>query len=440
MSARFADRADAGRRLASGLASYRNANPLILAIPRGGVPIGRIVADALDGELDLVLVRKLGAPFNPEVAIGAVDEAGTIRLEPEAREIGANEAFVEQEAARELALIRERRKRYSPHRAPIDPRGRTVIVVDDGLATGATMRSALAAIRAAHPARLVCAVPVAAPDSLDEVAELCDETFCLDAPEDFHAVGQFYVDFQPVGDAVVESLLAHKDTGARGASREVEIRVGLETIRGDLDVPVDTRGLVIFAHGSGSGRLSPRNRFVARALNEARIATLLCDLLTVEEDRVRAHRFDVRLLAARLDALIDWAAREEELRGLATGLFGASTGAAAALVTAARRPSLAAIVSRGGRPDLAGPDALERVTAPTLLVVGGHDPDVLALNRAAMSRMRGEARLVIVPGATHLFEEAGALECVAALAARWFEAHFPELRSTSMPGRTRGVG
>ncbi len=435
----FADRSDAARHLAAALSTYRAAHPLVLAIPRGGVPIGRVLADALGGELDIVLVRKLGAPFNPEFAIGAVDERGKIHLEAHARHARADAEFVEEEAARELERIRARRRRYSPDREPIDPAGRTVIVVDDGLATGATMRAALASVRAMHPARLVCAVPVAAPESLAAVEELCDEVVCLMAPPDFYAVGQFYRNFLPVDDDTVVAELARTappiTSPTQAISRHVRIAVGGSDIEGDLEIPASAHGLVIFAHGSGSGRMSPRNRFVARVLNERRLGTLLCDLLTVEEDRDPAKRFDIALLAARVEAAVDWARGQQGLRDLPIGLFGASTGAAAALIASVRRPAIAAVVSRGGRPDLAGAEALARVAAPTLLIVGSADPEVLALNRAALSHIPANAELAIVPGATHLFEEPNALERVAALAAQWFGRHLHRgaapLRSTA---------
>jgi predicted phosphoribosyltransferase/pimeloyl-ACP methyl ester carboxylesterase len=424
----FADRADAARQLAVALASYKGTNPLVLGIPRGGMPIGRILADALGGELDIVLVRKIGAPFNPEYAIGAVDERGTIQLEPHVRSTHADAAFVRDEAARQIELIRERRKRYSPQRAPIDPAGRTVIVVDDGLATGATMRAALSSVRARHPARLVCAVPVAAPESLESMEALCDDIVCLVAPRDFQAVGQYYQDFLPVEDAEVVTLLRapsrpHAPVD-RQVSRHVRIPAGGIEVEGDLDVPDGAKGLVVFAHGSGSGRMSPRNRFVARILNEAGLATLLCDLLAHEEDTRYAARFDIALLADRLDAIVGWTQREHSLNSLPIGLFGASTGAAAALVAAARQPDVVkAVVSRGGRPDLAGRAVLARVSAPTLLIVGGADREVLTLNECALGQMPDAAMLTIVPDATHLFEEPGALENAAALAARWFERH-----------------
>jgi putative phosphoribosyl transferase len=197
-------------------------------------------------------------------------------------------------------------------------------------------------------------------------------------------------------------------------------------LEGDLVLPDGASGVVVFAHGSGSGRQSPRNRQVASRLNEAGLGTLLMDLLTAEEDELDRvtgeHRFDITLLAGRLTAAIDWL-REGEATRLPIGLFGASTGAAAALVAAAaRRDDVAAVVSRGGRPDLAGP-ALLQVRAPTLLIVGGADHVVLELNRRALEQLRTEKQLVVVPGAGHLFEEHGALEQVAALAADWFSRH-----------------
>lgn len=192
---------------------------------------------------------------------------------------------------------------------------------------------------------------------------------------------------------------------------------------GDLAFSGADTGLVIFAHGSGSSRKSPRNRAVAAALAQAGLATLLFDLLTEREAGDRANVFDIPLLAARVADAVDWARAEPRLAGLDIGLFGASTGAAAALVAAAdRRDNIGAVVSRGGRPDLAG-NALARVAAPTLLVVGGADDVVIDLNRAAYARLQCEKRLAIVPGATHLFEEPGTLETVMALAADWFTAH-----------------
>jgi CBS domain-containing protein/dienelactone hydrolase len=223
----------------------------------------------------------------------------------------------------------------------------------------------------------------------------------------------------------------------------VSIPVGDITLDGDLVVPEGARGIIVFAHGSGSSRHSPRNRFVAEVLQSRRHATLLLDLLTQEEERIdlrtREYRFDIERLGARLVAAIDWVRQQPATAQLSVGLFGASTGAAAALLAAAARPEVIdAVVSRGGRPDLAGP-ALRRVTSPTLLIVGGDDEPVIALNREAMANMRTETQLEIVPGATHLFEEPGTLEKVAALAADWFDRKFVDpVAPASGPAWARG--
>lgn len=211
------------------------------------------------------------------------------------------------------------------------------------------------------------------------------------------------------------------------SERAVRIPVGEVTLQGDLVVPPGASGVVLFAHGSGSGRHSPRNRFVAQGLHEGGIATLLIDLLSEDEERVDATtrhlRFDIELLAERLVRPIDWLLNEAETRGLGVGLFGASTGAGAALVAAARQPeAVQAVVSRGGRPDLAG-EALPDVTAPTLLIVGGADATVIDLNRQAQQQLTSDTRLEIVPGAGHLFEEPGKLDRVVELARDWFSSH-----------------
>jgi putative phosphoribosyl transferase len=212
-----------------------------------------------------------------------------------------------------------------------------------------------------------------------------------------------------------------------GTTMPVRIAADDVVLQGDLRVPEDARGLVIFVHGSGSSRFSPRNRHVAEELNRRGLATLLLDLLTDEEQRIDSetmqYRFDISLLARRSILVVSWAKRHPEIGQLAIGLFGASTGAAAALMTAAAmKEPVAAVVSRGGRPDLAD-DALDQVKAPTLLIVGGEDRTVLGLNQKAVSRMHCVNRLCVVPGATHLFEEPGTLEQVASLAAEWFVEH-----------------
>jgi dienelactone hydrolase len=222
--------------------------------------------------------------------------------------------------------------------------------------------------------------------------------------------------------------LADLPFGDDHVERTVVVRAGSVPLEGTLGIPDDASSVVLFAHGSGSSRFSPRNRYVARTLRDAGLGTFLLDLLSPGEEAVdevtRHHRFDIEMLADRLVAAIDWLGEQPATGALPVGLFGASTGGGAALVAAAERPRrVAAVVSRGGRPDLAG-EALPRVKAPTLLIVGGHDDVVIDLNQQALARMRAAVRMLIVPGATHLFEEPGTLEQVASAAQAWFAGHF----------------
>jgi predicted phosphoribosyltransferase len=203
----FADRLDAARQLAARLSAFKGTHPLVLAIPRGAVPMARVIADELGGDLDVVLVKKLGAPDNPELAVGAVEESGWFTVAEYAGDVGATAEYLTREAARQLGTLRARRARYTPHRPSLDARGRVVLVVDDGLATGATMLAALHAVRTRGPARLVCAVPVASEDGLARVRHAVDAVVCLDTPPGFRAVGQFYRAFDAVeDDEVVRTL------------------------------------------------------------------------------------------------------------------------------------------------------------------------------------------------------------------------------------------
>jgi putative phosphoribosyl transferase len=315
-----------------------------------------------------------------------------------------------------------------------------VILVDDGLATGATMRAALAAVKQQRPAKVIVAVPVAPAETIATLQHEADDVICPVTPEPFYAIGLWYRDFSQVSDDTVRQLLGRawrdedEDPPADPApasrpiaEREVLVSAAGVELTGSLRWPEPASGIVIFAHGSGSSRLSARNRYVAGTLNEAGLGTLLFDLLTSEEERIdnqtRELRFDVGLLTERLVGAIDWMRAQASMAPAKIGLFGASTGAAAALLAAAERPQVIhAVVSRGGRPDLAG-ESLTRVRAPVLLIVGGRDTQVLALNRAAAAKLRAPHRLVVVPGATHLFEEPGALHNVAHLARAWFVQH-----------------
>ncbi len=426
---RFADRHAAGRELAKRLSSLAIEDPIVLGLARGGVPVAYEVAQALAAPLDVLVVRKIGAPGNPEYGIGAIAE-GDVRVlnEDAVRGLLVSVEELEAAVARERAEVDARVQRYRGGRPPIEVKGRTAIVVDDGLATGGTARAALRAVRARDPRRLVLAVPVGAPETVESLREEADEVICLLVPELMWAVGLWYEHFEPTSDAEIAALLAGSaaDPPSRPVVSSSEVRIpvggGLEIVA-DLVLPGSPQGLVVFAHGSGSSRHSPRNRLVARALNERGLATLLLDLLTIEEELDRAKLFDIGLLAERLVAATRWTRTEPQVAEFRGGYFGASTGAGAALWAAAELgDAIGAVVSRGGRPDLAAA-RLPEVRAPVLLIVGGHDEIVIELNREARSLLRAPSELAIVPGATHLFEEPGALEEVSLLAGDWFERH-----------------
>jgi putative phosphoribosyl transferase len=436
----FRDRREAGRRLAERVSGLRDSSPLVLGLPRGGVPVAYEVAQALGAPLDVLVVRKLGVPYQPELGMGAVGEDGVRVLNSEVlRHAGVSERQLAAVEERERAEVEERAKRLRSGRPAIPLHGRTVIIVDDGLATGGTARAAIHVARERGAERVVLAVPVAPPDTVGSLRQEADDVVCVETPEPFFAIGGWYSDFSPTSEReVVDLLSAAREAreSARAASRavpatdeEVEIPAGRRRLAGHLTVPAGAVGLVAFAHGSGSGRHSPRNQMVAAALNDARLGTLLFDLLSPDEEADRANVFDIPLLGDRLGSATAWLRETTSGRALPFGYFGASTGAGAALWAAGDPDNpVRAVVSRGGRPDLAR-DRLERVRAPTLLIVGGNDETVLELNGDAARRLRCEHRIEVVPGATHLFEEPGALDAVAELAARWFVAHLSGARS-----------
>ena len=443
----FGDRRDAGRKLAEALAGFRDEDPVVLALPRGGVPVGYEVARELGAPLDILLVRKIGAPYQPEYGIGAIAEGGVRVIRSEDIEMtGITTEQLDDIVARETQELDRRAKVYRGEREQIPVEGRTVIVVDDGIATGSTAVAAGRVLKHRGAARVILAVPVGSPGSEIRLADEFDQVICLEQPHGFFGIGQFYVDFGQVSDDEVVELLtaAHLREAATPVAvedaddpppvvRTVEIEAdpGI-TLTGDLQLPEPATGLVLFAHGSGSSRLSPRNRQVADALNRRGLATLLFDLLSDEEAADRAKVFDIELLATRLVAATRWAQEHEAIGELPLGYFGASTGAAAALSAAAALGNdIGAVVSRGGRPDLAS--GLDKVRAPTLLIVGGADWQVLELNEQAASQLRCEHDLAVVPGATHLFEEPGALERVSELASHWFLAHLGVRKPSPRP-------
>jgi predicted phosphoribosyltransferase/dienelactone hydrolase len=431
----FDDRVDAGRQLAKRLEPLRGQDIVVLGLPRGGVPVAYEVAKALQVPLDVLVVRKLGVPFQPELAFGAIGEDGVRVINDDVvrvADLSDKDMAAVEDAQRAELQRRSERFRRGHKRASLT--GRTAVIVDDGVATGATAKAACQVARAHGASRVVLAAPIGAVDIAERFAGYADEVVCLMRPELFFGVGQGYRNFSQTSDKEVIALLdrtqvgfADVTAGAAGdpplRDEEVEVAAGPVSVAGHLTIPEHPVGIVVFAHGSGSSRFSARNIYVADVLNGAGIATLLFDLLTPDEERNRANVFDIELLARRLVDVTGWLAGQPDTASLSVGYFGASTGAGAALVAAAD-PSvnISAVVSRGGRPDLAG-ESLTKVHTPTLLIVGGRDDVVLDLNRQAQAAIAGECELTVVPGATHLFEEPGTLKQVAELARDWFVDH-----------------
>lgn len=436
---RFRDRAAAGAALARALSALaKRPDVVVLGMARGGVPVARQVADALAAPLDVAVARKLGVPGIEEVALGAIAEGSSeVVGDPVGWYLGVPHQVVSQIAARERAELERHSSLYRAGRALAELRGRTVVLVDDGLATGATLRAAALTLRRRRPARLVIAVPVACAKSAVELRREVDELVALLTPETCGTVSDWYEDFEPVSDAEVLRILGRSagvaperaTTLSSNPPTELAVPVPADacSLTGDLGMPNDRvdgpKGLVILAHGGGSSRNSYRNRYLAGRLRLAGFATLRLDLLTAAEQAKDAGsgelRFEVTRIARRLIAASEWATGESIPGAERIVLMGASTGAAAALVAAAERPALvSAVVARGGRVDLAG-EALTRVVAPVLLVVGSADRETLQWNREAMRSLPDGARLAVVSGAGHAFEEAGALGAVGEHVVQW---------------------
>ncbi len=447
----FKNRQHAGLKLAQELADLEGTKDLlVLGLPRGGIPVAFEVAQRLHAPLDVFLSRKLGVPGQEELAFGAVAANGgryldeeivaSVRLEPDE---------IEKITHATEKTLEERARIYREGRSPLQVEGRTVVLVDDGVATGASIYAAMRALQGMKPKSLIVAVPVASRSACNRLRRHADRLVVLYAPENFYAVGQFYEDFSQVPDAEVVDLLRRADkafamVGVAGdcpgnqhslqsamgnTHHEIVIKADDVSLEGLLGLPFGATAIVLFAHGSGSSRHSARNHYVAEYLQSHGIATLLFDLLTADEERVDRisceHRFNIDLLAERLIAVTRWIRKNPLTRSLRVAYFGASTGAAAAFVAAAALPeSIAAVVSRGGRPDLAG-EALDKVRAPSLLIVGSRDEQVIALNRTALDKLQCENKeIILVRGATHLFEEPGCLEQVAFAATDWLSSIF----------------
>lgn len=421
---KYWDREHAGRQLARALRRVPMAQPVVVALSPESVLVARQVSDRLGCDLDALMVIDVVDTEEPHAVIGAVAEGGVSVLDRMACQgVRIDSPMIDAAIHRGLTEASRRAWVVRSGRSIVEVDNRMVVLVEDGIDTGLRMSAAISTFRRAGATRIIASAPIGKRSAIESLQAVADEVICPIVMSDHHGRQHWYEQPESVSDSDIASIVR------MAARHEVEIDVADPHGRGwrvhaTLAVPRGARGVVIFAHGSGSSRWSPRNHEVATALNEAGFATILFDLLTEEEANERGLVFDIGYLAERLIAVVDWCARDERLRTIPIGLFGASTGAAAALVAAARRPDLVrAVVSRGGRPDLAG-TTLSEVDAPTLLIVGGDDQEVLRLNDHASTLIAGMVRLEVVPGATHLFEEPGALERVSLLAASWFDEFF----------------
>jgi len=447
----FTDRKQAGHELGIALLNqhpeWRSADDTIVAaLPRGGVPVAAEVARTLELPLRLMIVRKIGMPDNPELAAGALANPDTLWWNEDLiRNLGADPTQLELAVRRERKELERRVKLLAPASDIQSIKNKTVILVDDGIATGATLRAAILASEKAGAQRIHVAVPVASRGSVQAITrELgrrmpLGEIISLETPDDFASVGEWFEDFPQLSDQDVIDIIQEPLVPSL---KKLHGRIALGPPAGGelhtlLEWPDSPRALIVFAHGSLSSSQSPRNLKVARAFQSAGHATFLFDLLNEEEYAHRAHVFDIPFLTRRLmlgarhaqDLLKKHLPNNADPVPLV--LYGASTGAAAA-INAARllESDTLAVISRGGRPDLAEASALEWGRTPTLLIVGGLDSAVIELNRDAYEKMRRarHCEVAIIEGATHLFEELGKLEVVASNATRFIEK---ELRRKS---------
>lgn len=457
----FRDRADAGRVLARSLGRYRTEQGVIvLGLARGGVPVARAVADVLRTPVGVVVARKVGVPGIEEVALGAIAEGShRVVADSVAWYLGVPPRIVDRLAARERPELERRVNTYRAGLTSFDLRDRTVIIVDDGLATGASLRAAVRSVRDKSPARIVAAAPVASRRSAEDVRAEVDELVVVVTPAQFDTVSAAYENYSPVTDDDVLALIGQRirrvssnvlditsrlhpapaRTEHRGHDRERTIGIPAfdAMLVADLGVPhvatasravqqtEGVRGLAILAHGGGSSRNSYRNRYIAGRLRLSGFATLRVDLLTREEQHAdnedASVRFDVERLTTRLACVCEWVEREGVAGAHHTVLVGASTSAAAALVTAARRPGrVFAVVTRGGRVDLAAA-ALPKVQTPVLLIVGAADRETLRRSSDAVDRLPRGALLIRIPHVGPSFDEPGSLGVAAEHIVSWLD-------------------
>ncbi|SPA56552.1 phosphoribosyltransferase [Cupriavidus taiwanensis] len=423
---RFLTRELAGSELASALRAYRGTGVLVLAIPRGGVPVGRVVADALCADFDLVMARKIDAGV-------ALDDTGkTWRTNGADANSGAG-------SLRGIHFDQLCRQRavYTPVRKPADPCGRVVIVVDDGLVSGASMHAALASLRKRGPARLICALPIASKAGLDQVRALADEIVCLDTPDHIDSLAHFYHEFQLVSDDRVRQLTGMASTrpplrarasavaGVPSLAKAMRIPYRTTCMRAMLESAPNPIGVVVMVHAGGAQRRAARSHYLARKLRGKGFATMLVDLQP--DSRDDAPDADVDDLARRLDQVLSVLRAGTPFARLPVGLLSAGTAAAAAVRLAADgAPQPGAVACVAGRIDLAGSAALQRLEAPTLLICASGNPESIRIHGLAFEQMRCPRQLRLVRASGCGFDDRKALEEIATLTANWFEQHLAQ--------------
>jgi predicted phosphoribosyltransferase/alpha-beta hydrolase superfamily lysophospholipase len=421
----YRDRKDAGQQLAAALKKQGIDHPLVLGIPRGGIPVAVEVAQALDGELAVVVARKLGAPGYPELAIGAVTADGASYINSGvAVASGADQRYIDAERQRQIEVATRREELFDGHRRP-PAKDRTVVIVDDGIATGATAIAAVRSMRGEGAARVILAVPVGPPETIELLQGEADIVVCLDADPGFGAVGQYYVDFSQVSDQEARAMLerfhaepADNENRKSPQTERATIQRGEVSLVADLTRPAGTPPfpLVVFVHGFGSSKESPRNQVIAAHLLDRGIATLMFDL-SGHGESTRDPNENIDAYVADLDAVYGWVLAQEDIDGKRIGISGSSLGgviATRALIAGKVYPRTMVL-----RAPPMEPEEFRAIDVPSLLLVGSYDP-LLSEVRAGAA-LNPELTLSVVEGASHLFGEPGALEEALARTVNWFE-------------------
>jgi putative phosphoribosyl transferase len=411
----FRDRDQAARLLEAELSRYRSLNPIVFGLPAGGVPMAKVIADALGSELDVILVKKLMGPGSDR-SVGVVAEDGGVYFAPGSENLEVLEDDLADRASLEIDKLQAKRRLLTPHRDQLEVDGRAVILVDDGITTGETISAAARSLMEQGAVHLVVASPVASNEAVERLEREGAETCVLSVPEDFFSVSQFYEDLSEVEDFEIVQMLS-------GEKPEIKIHDGEAELRGYLVVPDRAKALIFFVQGSGSGRHSPRNQYIARFFQNEGLATLFVDLMAEEEFEDKDRILNIGFLARRVGLICEWIDQDPQLSLLPFAMFASSTGAAAAITASVKVDGrLKALVCRGGRPDLAM-ECLPLVRVPTMFIVGGEDEPVLSLNREAFEQLNCEKDLRIIEKAGHLFEEPGALEKMVRTGQAWLERY-----------------